>query len=114
MNIKTKSDAFKQYNENNDNNENDAKVIRKARIARQLLQMGGDRVRIIDIKPDRLDSNKSVYVFRNDSDFQEVLEGVLEENRRNRENPETADLKKQLEEMQKKLEALSKNTDEKE
>ena len=98
----------------NETNNIPAKVIRKVSLARQILNAGGDKVRVIDLKPDRDNRERTVVIFRDDPDFQEVFSKVLEDNRRNRENPETADLKKQIEEMKKKLEALSKNTDEKE
>ena len=64
--------------------------------------------KIIDIKGDRADPDgkRSVFVFEDSDEFQEAFSAVLEENCNKHTNPETADLKKRLEEMQKKLDAL--------
>ncbi len=89
------------------------KVIRKAQIARQLVQRGQ---RIIDIKADRNDPDgkRSVYVFEDNDEFQNVFSSIIEENKRNRENSDIATLKRQAEEMRKQIDALTKNVDEKE
>ena len=92
------------------------KVIRKASLTRQLLAAGGDKVRIIDVKVDREDPTRqrTVHVFRDDDDFQAVLEKVLEENKKNREqrkNVENDALRKEIEEMKRKFEELKKATE---
>lgn len=97
---------IRTLNNNKENNDEvKGKVIRKAQIARQLLQRGQ---KIIDIKGDRADPDgkRSVFVFEDSDEFQEAFSAVLEENRNKHTDPETADLKKRLEEMQKKLDAL--------
>lgn len=77
MEVKTNKNVFSGNNE-------DAKVIRSAKIARQLLQKGGESVRIIDVKPNKTDSNKTVFIFRNDDNFQKCFNEVLSENQESR------------------------------
>ena len=110
MNINTYSNTnFKR-----DNEEVKGKVIRKAALARQILRTGGEAVRIIDLKGDRDNSQRTVFVFRDDDKFQEVFAQVLEENHKNRRDSENENLKRQLEDMQKKFDELLKNTTAKE
>lgn len=92
------------------------KVIRKASLTRQLLAAGGDKVRIIDVKVDRDDPTRqrTVHVFRDDEDFQEVFEKVIEENKRSREkrnSNENEELRKEIEEMKRKFDELTKATE---
>ena len=79
------------------------KVIRKAQIARQLLQHGA---RMIDLKPDRDDPDhkRSVYIFEQNDDFEKIFSAIIDENKKNRQSSmqrEIEDLKKQIEELQK-------------
>ena len=101
MNIITTTNTF-------DNNETEVKgkVIRKAQIARQLLHRGQQ---IIDIKGDKgdPDGKRSVFVFKDSDEFQRVFSELLEENKKYREKSETDNLKKQIEELNKKLSELS-------
>ena len=106
-NIVTKKDVF-----NSTTNDMDAKVIRKARIARQLLQKGGESVRIIDVKPARENSDKTVFVFKNDEAFQKVLEEVLKENKESRESTNfearvNAEVEARMKALEEKINALS-------
>ena len=79
------------------------KVIRKAQIARQLLQRGA---RMIDLKPDRDDPDRkrSVYIFEQDENFEKIFSDIIEENKQGRQNSmqkEIDDLKRQIKELQK-------------
>lgn len=82
------------------------KVIRKYSIARRLLEVGGDKVRIIDLKPDRTDPDRkrTVFVFRNDDAFQEVLTKVLDEKAQSKNEHE---LQSEIDILKKKVEELS-------
>ena len=96
--------------------ENTGKVIRRASIARAILAAGGDKVRIIDVKGDRTDPDhkRSVFIFRDDNDFQEVLGKVLEENKKAREQnyrEATEKLQKEYEELLKKYNELSPSSE---
>lgn len=97
-------------------NEVKGKVIRKASLTRQLLAVGGDKVRIIDVKVDRDDPTRqrTVHIFRDDEDFQNILTKVLEENRKKRDEhrgDENSALRKEIEEMKRKFEELTKVTE---
>lgn len=104
-------------NANIENNEvMDGKVIRNARLARQLLNVGGNDVRIIDLKADKMDPDhkRSVFVFENTDKFQEIFSKVLEDNRRDRDNSaaeENKALKDELDDLKKKFAELSKMTE---
>lgn len=102
--------------ETNDNGEVKGKVIRKASLTRQILAAGGDKVRIIDVKVDRDDPTRqrTVHIFRDDEDFQEILTKVLDENRKRREehrSDENDALRKEIEEMKRKFAELTKATE---
>jgi len=60
-----------------------AKIVRKARIARQLLAEGN---RIIDIKQDHADPDgkRSVFVFLSDEKFENDFNRIMEENEKNK------------------------------
>ena len=94
--------------ETNKESELNGKVIRKAQLARQLLRKGGQ---IIDVKADHSDPDgkRSVFVFLNNDAFQKMFTDVLNENKQNRNMSETDDLKKQIKELNKKLEALTES-----
>lgn len=104
MMIRTLDNAYS----NKENNEI-GKVIRKYSIARRLLDVGGDKVRIIDLKPDRTDPDhkRTVFVFRNDDAFQEVLGKVLEERSHEKGDRE---LQTEIEVLKKKIDELTNLT----
>lgn len=108
MVIKTLENVFPK----NDDIELKGKVIRKASIARKILEFGGNKVRIIDLKVDRDDPDRkrSVFVFEDTPDFQEVMTYVLENNKKTYSNAieeENKVLKNDLEELKKKFDELS-------
>ena len=108
MNISTKKNAF-------NNEEIPAKVIRKMSLARQILNVGGDDVRIIDLKPDKLNKERTVAVFRNDDKFQEVFSKVLEDNQK-KKNAEgnSTQYQEQINELSKTVEELTRRLNAKE
>lgn len=53
-----------------------SKLIFDAKIARQLLKMG---FFVIDIKPNRENTDKSIFVFENTESFQQALAQIMEE-----------------------------------
>lgn len=57
-------------------NEVEGKVVRNPKLARQLL---AEKCVIIDIKPDKSDKTKTVFVFKRDSDFDETFDRILKE-----------------------------------
>ena len=64
--------------------EKPTKLVFKAEIARQLLKCGG---KIVDIKPDRSNRDRTVFCFENDENFRERFNEILndlsdEKNRR--------------------------------
>ena len=80
MNITTTKDNFsdEQINE-------DVKIIRKPSIARKILKLGGDSVRIVDIKASKDNPERSVFCFKNDEAFQKVFAEVIKSNRAERD-----------------------------
>jgi len=108
------NDLTKATERLNGDNEIKGKVIRSARLARQILSKGQKDVWLFDVKPDRENKEKTCFVFFDDEKFQKVFTEVLEENRKNREDSETANLRRQLDEMQKKFDELLKSTSAKE
>lgn len=104
MNIITTKNSFE-----NKEPEIKGKVIRKAQIARQLLHKGQE---IIDVKADRSDPDgkRSVFVFKDTDEFQKVFAELIDENKKNREQSETDNLRKQIEELNKKIAELSATT----
>jgi hypothetical protein len=58
------------------NKKKDAKLIFNAGTARSLLKAN---CQIIDVKPDRENSDKSVFVFKNDEKFQTEFERINKE-----------------------------------
>lgn len=84
------------------------KVIRNSSVARQILHVGGKDVWLFDIKPDREDpKNKTVFVFRNDDKFQEVLSSVIK--KKEKESSETEeDLLRQIAAMRQQIDELTK------
>lgn len=59
-----------------ENKKKDAKLIFNAGTARALLKAG---CTIIDVKPDRENKDKSVFVFKNDEHFQTEFERINKE-----------------------------------
>lgn len=86
----------------------DGRVIRNARIARQLLKVGQERVRIIDIKAARENPERSVFVFKNDAEFQKVLDEVLEGNRKSRDTAREDEMKNEIEKLKQQIDELKK------
>lgn len=68
-----------------DMNEKDtrkSRLIFDARIARKLLKMG---FVVIDIKPNRENTDKSVFVFENTEEFKQALTQIMDELKAKRE-----------------------------
>lgn len=108
MNIKTLNNSETKIREP----EIKGKVIKNSAIARQILNMGGKDVWLFDIKPDREDpKNKTVFVFRNDEKFQEILSRVLN---KKKDDQTEDDLRRQIEDMKRQLEELTKDKEVKE
>ena len=53
-----------------------SRLIFDAKIARKLLKMG---FVVIDIKPNRENTDKSIFVFENTEEFQQALTQIMEE-----------------------------------
>lgn len=97
------------------NNDIDGKVIRNARLARQILAEGGKDVWLFDVKPDRTNRERSCFVFENNDKFQEVFSRVIEHNRKEREardSQSNKELRDELEDLKKKFAELTKATTE--
>lgn len=58
----------------NNNETKDSRLVFKAQIARQLLKKGNT---VIDIKADKANNARTVFVFRNDEKFQEDFNEIL-------------------------------------
>lgn len=56
--------------------ERENRIVFKGSIARQLLREG---YTIVDVKPDRINSDKSVFVFRNDEGLEDRLFELVRE-----------------------------------
>lgn len=72
----------------NDKKIKDARLVFDANICRRLLRVG---CTIIDVKPNKENPIKTVFVFKNDDDFQEKLNNINEVKRE--DNRKTADAK---------------------
>lgn len=109
MNIITVKNPY----ETKETSEVKGKVIRKAQIARQLLQRGA---RMIDLKPDRDDPDhkRSVYIFQQDDDFERIFSELIEENRKNRRTNEESAMQQEIEELKRQIEVLQKSASAKE
>lgn len=89
------------------------KVVRNMSIARKLLShvdwKPSNEIRVIDIKKNKEDptGNSTVIIFENNEAFQKLFSEVIEENRRDRGSRETDELKRQIEELTKKVAELS-------
>ena len=59
-----------------ENNKKEYKLVFNAGVARQLVRMG---INIADIKADRSNPDKTVFVFKNDDRFQEEFERINRE-----------------------------------
>lgn len=97
-------------------NEIKGKVIRKSQLARQILQRGGKDVWLFDLKPDRDNHDRTVFVFRDDDKFQEVFAQVLDENRKAREKHDAGvdSQKAQIDVLTQQVEELKKMLENKE
>ena len=106
MNIVTTKENF----ETETTQQQPVKLVRKAALARKILQQGGDAVRIVDIKMDNTDPDhkRSIFAFENTDKFQEIFSGVLEENRKEREESQKTESQRQIDELTKQLEDLKK------
>lgn len=107
MNIRTLNNAFTQ----NTDNEVKGKLVRSAFLTRRILRLGGNDVRIIDVKKDREDKTglKSVFVFEDTDKFQEVFSKVLADVKHEKESSGTEGLMKEIETLRNELAELKKN-----
>lgn len=105
MNIITTKDSF-----GTETQQQPVKLVRKAALARKVLQQGGNDVRIVDIKMDNTDPDhkRSIFAFENTDKFQEIFSAVLEENRKEREEVGRSENQKQIDELTKQIEELKK------
>ena len=90
------------------------KVIRKPEIARKILaERKSNDVRIIDIKPDKTDPDhkRSVFIFEDNDVFQETFGRVLSVIKDERN---TSNNSKRIEELEREIEELKKAAREKE
>lgn len=81
---------------NNQNAEQEVKVVRKYDIAKRILGKAKERglvMQIVDIKPDKTDPDRkrSVFVFLNTPEFQDIFTEVLEENKKRRATSDNMD-----------------------
>ena len=67
---------------------------------------------MIDLKPDRDDPDhkRSVYIFEQSDEFENIFSSILDENRRNRQTTEESAMKKEIEDLKKQLEELQRST----
>ena len=67
------------------NSEKESRLVFKAEIARQLLHMNN---KVIDIKPDKSNRSRTVFVFQNDekfqNDFNQILNDLQDERQKER------------------------------
>ena len=112
--------VIRTINENNNVERNDGlkgKVVRNSRIARRLLDHidpnPTNTLRIIDCKPDKSDPThqRSVFVFEDNEKFHEVFSEVLDADKKSRSSEED-DLRRQMAEMQRKLDELTNKNNE--
>ena len=107
MNIVTK-DQF------NKESEAKGKVIINQSLARQIMsyidKKPTNELRVIDIKPDKNDRNKTVTVFEDNEHFQSVLSSILENNKKKREEKKGVEVDQvnQIKELNKKIEELTR------
>lgn len=110
INVVTTKGTF----DDNNNDEIKGKVIRSARLARQILERGKKSVWLFDVKPDRDNRDRSCFIFEDTPQFQEIFGEVLEENRRNRDPQISSASKQRLDDLSKQVEELKKMLAEKE
>lgn len=105
-NIRTLNNAFAK----NPENEVKGKIVRKASLARQILRAGGNDVRIIDIKYDRSDQSRqrTVFVFEDTPEFQNVFTKILEEVKQSRNANDASEMKKEIETLRNEIAELKK------
>lgn len=106
MNIKTLPNTFSKETEDTTK----GKVIRKASLARQILKVGGETVRIIDLKQDRLDRSgkRTVFVFEDSDKFREIFSKVMDENQKVRELSNTELMRKEIENLRNEIAEMKK------
>lgn len=83
------------------------KVVRNFGVARIILRENWENVRVIDLKPDKENPQRTVVVFEDTEQFQKIFSAALKENEKNKQQRENDMLKKQVEELQKKIEMLT-------
>jgi len=93
MNITTTKDNF-----NDEQNNDDVKIIRKPSIARKILKLGGESVRIVDIKASKDNPERSVFCFKNDETFQKVFAEVIKTNRAERDAERDEEIERMIQE----------------
>ena len=104
MNIVTQKNEYMAIGDTKNikqDNEVKGKVIRKSQLAREILAKGKDKVRIIDIKPDKADADRkrSVFVFEDTEDFQKIFSEILD----GRKESKIDTLEKEIAELKQKL-----------
>lgn len=112
MYIKTLKNSFEKPFQEND--EIKGKIIRNSGIARSILQKGKKDVWLFDIKPDRENPMRTVYLFEDTDKFQEILDNVLKEHsqkKQQKQKDENAELRREIEEMKRRFEELTKATE---
>ena len=105
--IRTLNNAFAKDTDN----EVKGKLVRSAFLTRRILRLGGNDVRIIDVKKDREDKTglKSVFVFEDTDKFQEVFSKVLADVKQERESGNAENLMKEIENLRNELAELKKS-----
>lgn len=104
MNVTTRKDAFNQENETG----LQGKVIRNMTISKRLFdhidQSPTNMLRVIGVKPDRENPQRSILVWEKNEKFEEEFSKVLEEYRKGRDDStEVEDLKTRVAELEKLL-----------
>ena len=107
MEITTRKDAFNQGNAENETGLK-GKVIRNMTISKRLFdhidQNPTNTLRVIGVKPDRENPQRSILVWEKNEKFEEEFSKVLEEYRKGREgSTEVEDLKNRIAELEKRL-----------
>ena len=101
---------------NNKEAEDNVKVIRNMSLARQILRVGHENgldIRVVDIRPNRDDRNRSVVVFSNTDEFQKLFSSIIEDRKRSRDNNDSSEvenLKNQVEELKKLVAGMNTAT----
>ena len=110
MSIITTKDGFIPTPNQTKDVEIKGKVIRKSNLARQILAKGQKDVWLFDIKPDRENPQRTVFLFEDTPKFQEIFSQVLKENegRRNKTMKQENDsLRNELNELKGRFDELT-------